>query len=142
MCPIVPLNGVDCSIIINGKLAASYYALLWSVVCSACLSHHEYRKIYIVFSSNKKGLFIWISRCENVQRDPPDSPTWLVFPNTCFYPGGGGLKSLFLQFLTFLAYRAQDSSHSGAVSRVQLDRVDSSAPSHTVSSTQKSVSWS
>jgi len=41
-------------------------------------------------------------------------------------------------FLTFLAYRAQDCSHSGSVPRVRLDRVDSSAPSYTVGSTRKS----
>jgi len=52
------------------------------------------------------------------------------------------LKSRFLLYLTFLAYCAQDCSHSRMVPRVQLDRVDSFAPSYTVGSTRKSVPWS
>jgi len=93
-------------------------------------------------TKRKTGLLVWISRCENVQRDPPDTPTCLVSPSICFSQVAGELKSQFLPFLTFLAYRVQDCSYSGAVPRVQLDRVDSSARSYTVGSTRKSVSWS
>jgi len=71
-------------------------------------------------------------------------PRVVNFPTYSFYPRwrGRGVEITILPFLTFLAYRAQDCSHSGAVPRVQFNRVDSSAPSYTVGSNRKSVSWS
>jgi len=87
----------------------------------------------------KKSLFIWISRSENVQRDPQTPPPgW--FPQIfVLTQAAGWLKSRILPFLTFLAYRAHDCSNSGAVPWVLLDRMDSSAPSYIVGSTRKSV---
>ena len=93
-------------------------------------------------TKRKTGLLVWISRCENVQRDPPDTPTCLVSPSICFSQVAGELKSQFLPFLTFLAYRVQDCSYSVAVAPAQSDWVESSDHSHIIGWTRKSILWS
>ena len=59
----------------------------------------------ITLDNQKKVSVIWISRCENVQRDPPSTPAWLVLPNICFNACGGELgaplKSRFWKFWRF-----------------------------------------
>ena len=90
----------------------------------------------------KKGLFIPFREVKMSRGIFQTSPRgW--FPQIfLLIQVAGRLKSRFSSFLTFLAYRVQDCSYSGAVQRVQLDRVDSSAPCYTVGSIRKSVSWS
>jgi len=74
--------------------------------------------------------------------ESPKHSHMVGFPKYLINAGGGGLKSRFWPFLTFLACRLHGCSHSGVVAPVQLDRVQSLDPSHTIGSTRKSMPWS
>ena len=77
-----------------------YYLVSFRLAVSFSNFLTDYTRLKI-----RRGPFIWISRCEDVQRDPPDTPTWLVSPKfvlTQLAGGKGVLKSRFLSFFTLL----------------------------------------